>query len=245
MCKYEYDLDAMWADYHAALAELNKPEPLPKKSAYTCPHEDVRMEREHGAVVCAECGLVLADHIFVDAYNNLITGEKPGKVSMYKRKHHFNERIAQWTVARERVPSSVVDAVTARIKGAVTKTTIRTVLREIGQRKHIENWIEIYCKITKTPYPAPDAYKLECMKSLFSKYEVAFEKLRPVYRKAMLNYNYIFVRLLQTVDMPDQFKWFPPLKSRVKLRVLDAVFDDMCHYLGFEPVPLPNGRSLR
>ena len=148
-------------------------------------------------------------------------------------------------------PQTVVKRVVTRcdhndvVKGTVTKTAIRAVLREIHARKYIENWIEIYCKITNTPYPAPDTYKLECMKELFSQYEVAFMKLKPEYRKAMLNYNYVFVRLLQTVNMPEHFKWFPPLKSRVKLRVLDAVYDSMCGYLGTTRIPLPVGKTLR
>ena len=241
------DLEAMWADRETALAEMHAPPQTAVKRVVTrCDHNDVWFDRRQGSVVCLTCGFVLADHIFTDAYNNLtFTGDTWGKVSMYKRKHHFNERIAQWTVSRERVPDEIVAEVKRRVKGTVTKTAIRAALREIHARKYIENWIEIYCKITNTPYPAPDAYKLECMKELFSQYEVAFMKLKPEYRKAMLNYNYVFVRLLQTVNMPEHFKWFPPLKSRVKLRVLDAVYDSMCGYLGTTRIPLPVGKTLR
>ena len=241
------DLDAMWADRETALAEMHAPpQTVAKRVVKRCDHDDVWFDRRQGSVVCLVCGFVLADHIFTDLYNNLtFTGDTWGKVSMYKRKHHFNERIAQWTVARERVPKEVVAEVKRRIRGTVTKTTIRAALREMKRRQYIENWIEIYCKITNTPYPTPAADKLDWMKEIFCQYEVAFTKLKPEYRKAMLNYNYVFMRLLQTANMPEHFKWFPPLKSRVKLRSLDMLYDSMCGYLHIPNRPMPAGRTLR
>jgi len=241
------EIAAMWASRDLALAMQHAPQPTPtNRVPVRCDHSNNRFDREQGCVVCVRCGVILIPQIFTDAYNNLtFTGDKCGKVSMYKRKHHFNERIAQWTVARERVPDEVVAEVKRRIKGTVTKTAIRAALREMRRRQYIENWIEIYCKITNTPYPAPDTDKLDWMKEIFCQYEVAFTKLKPEYRKAMLNYNYVFMRLLQTANMPEHFKWFPPLKSRVKLRSLDMMYDSMCGYLGIPNRPLPAGRTLR
>lgn len=237
-----------WALRQVAIAYHKSHEPSTSRQVAIkprCNHDDTMFDRRQGSVVCLQCGYVLSDHIFTDMYNNLITNEERGRVSLYKRKHHFNERIAQWTVARERVPDSILKAVRARIQGPVTKTSIRTALRELRARRYIENWIEIYCKLTNTSYPAPDSYKVDVMKEHFCQYEVAFMKLKPDNRKAMINYNYVFVRLLQALNMPEQYRWFPPLKSRVKLRMIDSVFDQMCYYLNMKFVPMPPGRLLK
>ena len=121
------EIAAMWACRDLALEMQHAPQPTPtNRVPVRCDHSNNRFDREQGCVVCVRCGVILIPQIFTDAYNNLtFTGDKCGKVSMYKRKHHFNERIAQWTVARERVPDEVVAEVKRRIKGTVTKTAIR------------------------------------------------------------------------------------------------------------------------
>ena len=84
------------------------------------------------------------------------------------------------------------------------------------------------------------------MKNHFSHIEVAFQKFRPENRKCIVNYNYIFCRLLHIYGLQEHMQWFPPLKSRQKIKVLDEIWDKMACYMGL-PVgtPVQQNRALR
>ena len=70
-------------------------------------------------------------------------------------------------------------------------------------------------------------------------------KNRPPGRKCILHYNYIFHRLFEVHGLPQYFKWFPPLKSKAKLQVLDKMWHDMTCTLGMTMTPLAQNDSLR
>ena len=63
--------------------------------------------------------------------------------------------------------------------------------------------------------------------------------------KCIINYNFLFVRMLQCLNMSEHYKWFPMLKSKAKVRALDEIWKGMCKSMGVEYVPLPSFKSLR
>ena len=153
-----------------------------------------------GDVLCMECGAVV-DSILHDEYGRTIPLHNVKPASMYKRKHHWNERISQWLVGVRRVPNPVIERVKSALRLAdvsmetLTKTDIRKVLRALKLQKHIEHWVEIYCMVKERPFPVCDSEKVEEIREQFLAIECAFMKHQPTGRKCMINYNYLFNRL--------------------------------------------------
>ena len=206
------------------------------------PYEDVT----NGDVVCTKCGLVIADKVFTPLEFTGVTHTFHRK-SVYRRAHHFNERIYQWTCRDPPVDRMILSLVTNELKNDVpiNKTKIRMALRKHGGVKFIERWIQIYVHVTGVEAPAPSSMQIAAMKEMFLLWEQAFNANKPATRKCIINYNFLFVRMLQTLNMGEHYKWFPMLKSKAKVRALDDIWKGMCKSMGIDYVPLPSFKSLR
>ena len=216
-----------------------------------CGHTDTYTNTKEGEIVCMDCGLVV-DAVLCDVFGNTLPQKCIKPRSLYRRKHHFNEQLSQWLITTRRVDNETVSKVRELIgqdgspKPMVTKTRIRYALRRLGLAKHIENWIEIHCEIMGRPYPVIEAETLERIREHFLHIETAFEKHRPDGRKCILSYNFILSRILQVYNLTDHLKWFPPLKSRAKLRQLDVTWQHMARHMGLPSIPPPIfNKSLR
>ena len=243
----EIDEDELFAQAVVA-RELADPT-QPTQPTQLCPHEDTHGDRKQGAVVCLNCGLVV-DSVLCDWFGNTLPLRSIKPRSLYRRKHHFNERLSQWLITTRQVDGETIRRVKELVEGGengpITKTRIRFALRKLGLAKHIENWIEIYCEITGRPYPVIEGQTLERIREHFLQIEVAFEKHRPAGRKCILSYNFIMSRILQVYNLTEHLKWFPPLKSRAKLRQLDVTWQHMAKSMGLPLIPPPIfNKSLR
>ena len=206
------------------------------------PYEDVT----NGDVVCTKCGLVICDKVYTILEFTGATHTYVRK-SVYRRAHHFNERIYQWTCRDPPVDKEILSLVTSDLKGdlPITKTKIRMALRKHGGVKYIERWIQIYVHVTKCESPTPSSIQVAAMKEMFLLWEQAFNANKPATRKCIINYNFLFVRMLQTLNMTEHYKWFPMLKSKAKVRTLDEIWKGMCKSMGLPHLPIPSFKSLR
>ena len=245
-----------------ALAQLQDdpvtPSALGALELIECQHLTTITDRKQGSVLCGQCGKVV-DSFLCDVFGNTLPAKNIKPRSLYRRRHHFNERLSQWLVTVRRVPDEVIARVRAIITppqapgsssgprgGPVTKTRIRAALRSIGLQRHIEHWIEIFCELTHRPYPQISGDVLERIRDHFLAIENAFERNKPKDRKCLLSYNYIIVRLLQIYSLGDHTMWFPPLKSRAKLAYLDTVWSKMASTMGLPILPPPfHNKTLR
>ena len=202
-----------------------------------CTHKQTHTDTAKGDMVCMDCGKIL-DSVLHDEYGRTMPLHNIKPASMYKRKHHWNERISQWLVGVRRVPDDVIAKVKRTILHSnvnlpsLTKTDIRKVLRSLHLQKHIEHWVEIYCMVKETPFPVCDSEKVEEIREQFLAIECAFMKHQPTGRKCMINYNYLFNRLLELHHLEEHQCWFPNLKSKSKLRTLDKIWEDISGTLG-------------
>jgi hypothetical protein len=207
-----------------------------------CPYEDIL----NGDIVCTRCGLVISDKVYTPLEYTGSTHTYTRR-SVYKRAHHFNERIYQWCCRDPPVDRVILGLVTRDLEGdlPITKAKIRASLRKHNGVKYIERWIQIYVHITKCETPTPSSMQVAAMKEMFLLWEQAFNANRPATRKCIINYNFLFVRMLQCLNMSEHYKWFPMLKSKAKVRALDEIWKGMCKSMGVEYVPLPSFKSLR
>jgi hypothetical protein len=218
---------------------------IPATKLETCVHSPYE-DTLNGDIVCTKCGLVIADKVYTPLEYTGATHTYTRK-SIYKRAHHFNERIYQWTCRDPAVDPTILVLVKDELQNdlPITKTKIRLALRKHGGVKYIERWIQIYVHITNCEAPTPSSMQIAAMKEMFLLWEQAFMSNKPTTRKCIINYNFIFVRMLQCLNMTEHYKWFPMLKSKAKVRVLDGIWKDMCKSMGVEYLPLPSFRSLR
>ena len=171
----------------------------------------------------------------------------PSSGSSYKRTHYFNEKVNQWSCRDTSL--NVMDLNEIRdylpASGIVSKKTIRSALRLMGRAKVGEEWIYIQCKLTGTTPPEVDSFLIETMKRMFIGIEIAFDKCKPANRKCMVHYNYIFVRILQILNKPEYFKYFPLLKSKTKVRAIDDVWKNICRCMDLTYLPLPTPKMFK
>ena len=134
-----------------------------------CTHSETYKDCVNGDTVCLGCGKCL-DLVLEDVFGNTMPCKNQKPASLYKRRHHFNERLSQFTVSVRRVPDSVIEGVKGKLRNhfAITKTNIRMALRALKQARHIENWIEVYCHVCNEPYPAPPGEVLESVTQMFA-----------------------------------------------------------------------------
>ena len=158
----QVDWDAMWALRDDAR------EPACDVPKERCLHTDTYKDRVNGEIVCVGCGRVL-DFILEDVFGNTLPAKNQKPASLYKRRHHFNERLSQFTVSVRQVPDSVIEGVKRKLRNhfAITKTNIRMALRSLKQARHIKNWIEVYCHVCNQLYPAPPTEVLESVTQMF------------------------------------------------------------------------------
>lgn len=237
----EVDWDAIWD-----MRDIARCADVPTETSdSTCAHTNICMDQRENNVTCTDCGLVLeSGHVESLGWRD---GVQMLSKSVYKRRHHFKERVLQFMGMDRYVPKRVLDAARASITPPVTKTKIRAYLRTTKNQKFIENWIQIYCYVTGTPSPGvvmrPE--EVEWLYSMFLHIENAFNHVKPVHRKSMLNYNFLFVRLLQIIGRKELIQWFPQLKSRAKTKQLDAIWQDICVHTQLPFLPLPTVKALR
>ena len=214
-----------------------------------CDHSETITEYRTGQIMCSWCGLIL-DSILTDMFGNTLPLRNIKPLSLYRRKHHFNERLSQWLCLTRRVPDSILMLVETSLPNprppVLTKTVLRGVLRRLNLAKYIENWIEIHCHLSRRLYPVVSSEMIEKIRELFIKIEIAFEKHRPKGRKCILSYNYVLARIFQIFGLHEHLQWVPPLKSRAKLKYLDTVWSNMVRTLGMPDIlpPIFN-KSLR
>jgi hypothetical protein len=235
----EVDYAEIWKQAFEAKWDVEMEE---KEHPPQCKHKERYTYYTDGYQVCLDCGLILHECVFEQ--NAYLPNHRYKTV--YQRLHHFNERLSQFLANEPPVPKEIVAQVRAIIGGGtVTKTKIRAALRQLKAPKYIERWVAIWCTITGEPAPVIQSMDMEHMRSMFVQIERAFMTHKPANRKAMINYNFVFVRILQTLNLPQYYRFFPQLKSKAKFKYIDGIWHDMCKWLNIPHLPFPHIKSLR
>lgn len=198
-----------------------------------------------GDYVCMGCGAVSHIRIIDGAPDLFLHAFRP---NTYRRIHHWNERIGQFLCNESPTPSHIMMEIRLWFrehKVPVNKTRIREALNHIKEPKFVEKWISIQCTLTQTAPPNPEQWIIDKLRFFFVHVEIAFMRHKPSSRKSMINYNFLFVRVLQYISCPEYYRYFPMLKSKNKVRALDAVWREMTEDMGWTYMPLPSNKEFR
>jgi hypothetical protein len=234
----EVDYDEIWRQAFANKWDTDTVEPAP-----ACAHTDRYTYYTEGYEVCLTCGEIIQECVF----EKVTWAPNHSFKATYQRMHHFNERLNQFMGTEPPVPRKVIEDVRGIVgTSPVTKTAIRAALRQLRLPKYIERWVSIWCDLTGEKPPVLNGYEIQRMRSLFVLVERAFMVHKPDNRKAMIHYNFIFVRMLQILgNLAHLYRFFPQLKSKSKFRHIDSVWECMCKWLNVPYLPFPHVKGLR
>jgi len=240
------DVDRAFADYDRAMLTLN-PRPVyasrDRLLCVGCGGADFtyngRGSNEPGACVCNQCGAVQPGSIiFEQMFGRVLTT----RTSNYKRIHHWHERISQLMLMESQIPAAHMVAIGEKLLDGsttvVSKDSIRAVLRSLGLQVYIEKWLQIIERCTGVLPPCPGPVVLNRLDTLFLDLQRPFNAHKLQGRRNFLNYNYVFCRLFQRMNCTKFCMFFPLIRSKVKLKALDEMWNAMAKSLGWESPPL-------
>ena len=240
------DVDRAFADYDRAFLTLNPRPAYATRNNMLCiscgsAHHTYNTSgsNEPGARICNNCGIVQPGNIiFEQMYGRIL----PSRTSNYKRIHHWHERISQLMLMESQIPREHMVAIGEKLlDGSYTvasKDTIRAVLRSLGLQVYIEKWLQIIERCTGVVPPCPGPVVLNRLDELFLDLQRPFAAYKLADRRNFLNYNYVFCRLFQRMNCTKFCMFFPLIRSKVKLRALDVMWEAMANSLGWESQPL-------
>lgn len=189
--------------------------------------------------VCVECGAVVNNTFGMgdaERYPARLT------TSNYKRIHHWHERVSQLLLQESAIPYGDFVQIAERLldgtHAVINKDVIRGVLRSLNMQLYIEKWLQIIQRCTGIEPPKPGSQLLEMLDQAFTELQQPFKHFKAQGRKNFLNYNYVFCRLFQKLGCTQFCMFFPLIKSRQKLRVLDEMWEGMVTSLQWEVKPL-------
>lgn len=107
--------------------------------------------------------------------------------------------------------------------------------------QYLENWLQIEYRLSGRHPPEIDFLTAEWLDIATAHITVAFAPIRaeladlpaPKRRKSEMCFNYVTSRLFELRGVPDYGVYFPPLKSRDKIKKHDEWWRRICETVGF------------
>lgn len=242
----QQEVDAAFAEYDRALLTVRADPALQDRNSMLCVScggvhycYNTSAGGEPGSRVCTDCGVVRPGPIiFEQMYGRTI----PSRTSNYKRIHHWHERISQFMLLESPIPSHQLLQIGERLLDGthpvINKDVIREVLRALGLQIHIEKWLSIMERTTGIAPPIPGPTVLAQLDTLFLELQRPFNAAKPANRRNFCNYNYTFCRIFQLMGCTKFCMFFPLIRSKVKLRQLNEIWDAMATSIGWPTPPL-------
>ena len=115
---------------------------------------------------------------------------------------------------------------------------MKKIFRKLNLQKYYEHIVFIICKLSGKQPPTLTRDLEADLVSEFIKMLVPYEKFKQNGdRSNFLSYSYYLHKQFQRRDLPEFQKYFPLLKSREKLRQQEAIYKQMCTYIGVHFIP--------
>ena len=202
------------------------------------------LQSSDGHMVCMNCGH--SDQVIVDMekvnfkdpfYENKSTG--------YKRMNHFSELMNQFQAKESTdIQPAIFNTIIHEIKkqkitdpNDLTKKRMRQILKKLELNQYFEHIPFIINHLTGLQPPTMTRETEEKLKSMFKEIQEPFKKYRGKERRNFLNYNFIFHKFFQLLEMDCFLPHFPLLKSHSKLSEQDHIWYQICKELRWEFIP--------
>lgn len=200
----------------------------------------------NGRVNCSRCGCEIdivfqpKNTSFKETKTTELVPEFP-----YKRINHFQEWLSQ---IQGKQNTEIVEKVFTglQIEFKNHKITnfqdlqpkfVKESLKKMGFTKYYEHAEYIIHHFNGLPPPVLTVETEEEFREMFKAIQTPFALCKPPKRKNFLSYSYIFHQFAMLTSQDHLLNHFPLLKSRIKLRVQDDIWSDMCKILKWEFIP--------
>lgn len=213
--------------------------PTVVKFCEKCGIEKTLIQQE-AIYVCTKCGEVENVLVESDAPNYKEYGsEKPAYP--YRRINHLIERLNQLQAKESsEIPKNVYQNILTELKknkvkqgNKITVRLMKRILKSLKFDAYYEHIPYIISKITHKPPPTLGKRNEERIKTMFMMCQGPFMLFRPKGRTNFLSYGFFMRKCLELLFGPNNefLEYFPPLKSRDKLRSQEDIWKKMCNYL--------------
>lgn len=211
-----------------------------------CPDCNIEkiLQSNDGHMVCMSCGH--SDQIIVDMEKiNFKDPYYENKSTGYKRMNHFSELMNQFQAKESTdISPKIFNTIILEIKRQriidptkLTKKRMRFILKKLELNQYFEHIPFIINRLTGLPPPTITRELEEKLKSMFKEIQEPFKHFRSKKRKNFLNYNYVFHKFFELLEMDHFLQHFPLLKSPSKLREQDELWERICKCLRWEFIP--------
>ena len=183
-----------------------------------------------GSLVCKECGET----------EYMIINHPLKKYTPYLKITYLKEKLRQFQAKESKpVPYNVISVInTEREKRIIppdvcTIKDIQLIMKKYRFQKFYKNINQIYYDITNKPAISLSQQTDQKIIYMFKQMEPIYRKLFPN-RKTFLSYSYLLNRLFNIINMPEIASRFSLLKSTIKLKEHDSIFNIICKHLNWK-----------
>lgn len=212
------------------------------KICNTCNVEKI-LHSSDGYIICPLCGkceYIILDTEKINYKDQFIETKNIG----YKRMNHFSELMNQFQAKESTdISADIFNLIINELKKQrinnknISNKLMRSILKKLELNNYFEHIPFIINKITGLPPPNVCRDIEEKLKQMFRDIQDPFELYRPKRRKNFLNYNYVYHKFFELLDMDQFLPHFPLVKSAEKLREHDEIWQKICKHLKWQYIP--------
>jgi len=191
-------------------------------------------------LTCPKCGE--SDEIFIETdvpSHRETFNEKPKYP--YKRKGHCIEKLNQFLCkGTTNVPKEVFDVLNEEVnkhglaKDEITVQFLEKMLKKHRLADYYEYIMYIYSKMTNTPPQTISREEYETVLKMFEEADEVYEKkYKPKNRNNFLKYTFALNKIFLTINRRDIAKHFKLLKSAVKMKEQEKIWQLICNDKGW------------
>ena len=183
--------------------------------------------------MCEECGIFYdePEYIVYDLYNYQARPQR-----LYNRLDHFKEVLGQFQ-GREgkHIPPEILHQIKYELPvfREATALDVKKVMRKLKLTKYMENFYYILFAVTGTQPPYIKREIEDKIVRMFKLIDSVWCSIERDKRRSFLNYYYILFKLLQLMGQTELLPQVPLLRTRLRLRQHDFIWQKVCDELGW------------
>ena len=170
----------------------------------------------------------------------------------YRHKFHWNERMSQLALADPSIPTGhwerIEEEADSGLYGPIehfTQPVIFKILKNLNMAKFRESWRTILHRLTRSEIIIPQGHLIEMatathisvQQSFDNFYRTSIPTLTKSIRHNTIPFNYVFRKMLESMNIWCFHQDLPILKSHTKLLIFDRVMKDIYENLGISFIP--------
>lgn len=208
-----------------------------------CNFGELIQQDDEGIMICNHCGHYV--NVFVDKIKHT-NKDNANEVSYtaYIPLNHFKEILSQFQAKEStQIPTEVIEKIRSRLKKeriaseTITKEIMKEVLRRLGLTKYFEHTQYIILLICGISPPTMSDKLVETLCMLFIETQGPWSSYCPPTRNNFFGYMYVLYQLLVLLDQKQYLPYISLLKSDMKERDMDKIWELVCRDLDWQFFP--------